>query len=158
VIQAWGVMVLRLTVGAVFVAHGLPKLLPIWGASPARMATLFEAAGLQPALLLVLAVGVVELLGGAAVFVGIFTRLMALPLAIDMGVAIWKVHWPNGFFLNLSLEPGVEHGFEYALVLFGALCCLMLAGPGALSVDAYRTHAAESAAEGRARLRRSSKV
>ncbi|HJO37066.1 MAG: DoxX family protein [Vicinamibacterales bacterium] len=154
-IQAWGVMVLRLTVGAVFVAHGLPKLLPIWGASPARMAAVFEAAGLQPALLLVLAVGVVELIGGAAVFLGIFTRLMALPLAIDMGVAIWKVHWPNGFFLNLSLGPGVEHGYEYALVLLGALCCLILAGSGALSFDAYRAHMAESAAEGRARVRQS---
>ena len=153
--QAWGVAVLRLVVGAVFVAHGLPKLLPIWGASPARMAAMFEAVGLQPALVLVLAVGVVELLGGAALFLGVFTRLVAVPLAIDMGVAIWKVHWPNGFFLNLALEPGVQHGYEYALVLCGALCCLILAGPGALSIDGYRAHVAESAAAGRARLRHS---
>ena len=153
--QAWGVTVLRLVVGAAFVAHGLPKLLPIWGASPARTAAMFESVGLQPALILVLTVGVVELLGGAALFLGVYTRLAAIPLAIDMGVAIWKVHWANGFFLNMSMEPGVQHGFEYALVLLGALCCLILAGPGALSVDGVRAHAAESAAAGRARLRRS---
>jgi len=153
--QTWGIMVLRLVVGLVFVAHGLPKLLPIWGASPARTAAMFEVVGLQPALILVLAVGVVELVGGAALFLGVFTRLVAIPLVIDMGVAIWKVHWSNGFFLNLALEPDVQHGYEYALVLMGALCCLIFAGPGALSIDGYRAHVAKAAAATRARLRRS---
>ena len=154
-IQAGGVTVLRLIVGVVFIAHGLPKLLPIWGASPAHTAAMFEAVGLQPALLLVLTVGLVELLGGAALFLGAYTRRMALPLAFVMGVAIWKMHWPSGFFLNWTLEPGVGHGFEYTLVLFGALCCLMLAGPGALSVDGYRAHATKATSASRPWPRRS---
>ena len=150
--QAWGVTLLRLTVGAVFVAHGLPKLFgPMWGTSPEGTVALFALVGLQPAPLLAVTVGIVELCGGLALFLGAFTRLMSALLAIIMAVAIWKVHWPYGFFLNLSLEPGVGHGFEYALVLSAALFCLMLNGPGVLSFDGY---AGKSAKSGQGRPRR----
>ncbi len=150
--QAWGVTLLRLTVGAVFVAHGLPKLFgPMWGTSPEGTVALFALVGLQPAPLLAVTVGIVELCGGTALFLGAFTRLMSALLAIIMAVAIWKVHWTYGFFLNLSLEPGVGHGFEYALVLFAALFCLMLNGPGVLSFDGY---AGKSAKSGQGRSRR----
>lgn len=148
-----GITVLRLVVGLVFMAHGLPKLIPIWGTGPALTAELFARIGFEPALVLVLAVGAIELLAGAAVFFGVFTRLMAVPLVIDMAVAIWKVHLPNGFFLSASLEPGAGHGYEFSMVLIGGLLCLILAGPGALSVDGYRARNAESEAAGRARLR-----
>ena len=150
--QAWGVTLLRLTVGAVFVAHGLPKLFgPMWGTSPEGTVALFALVGLQPAPLLAVTVGIVELCGGMALFLGAFTRLMSALLAIIMAVAIWKVHWPYGFFLNSSLEPGVGHGFEFALVLFAALFCLMLNGPGVLSFDGY---AGKSAKSGQGRSRR----
>ena len=133
-----GITILRLVLGVVFLAHGLPKLLPVFGGSPAETAAMFEASGLQPALLLVLIVGVIELFGGAAIILGVWTRFSAILLAINMGVAIWKIHLPHGFFLNLSLEPGVGHGYEFAMVLLGGLVCLLLSGPGAVSMDGYR--------------------
>ncbi len=133
-----GITILRLVLGVVFLAHGLPKLLPVFGGSPAETAAMFEASGLQPALLLVLTVGVIELFGGAAIILGVWTRFAAILLAINMGVAIWKIHLPHGFFLNLSLEPGVGHGYEFAMVLLGGLVCLLLNGPGAMSIDGYR--------------------
>jgi len=133
-----GITILRLVLGVVFLAHGLPKLLPVFGGSPAGTAAMFEASGLQPALLLVLIVGVIELFGGAAIILGVWTRFSAILLAINMGVAIWKIHLPHGFFLNLSLEPGVGHGYEFAMVLLGGLVCLLLSGPGAVSIDGYR--------------------
>jgi len=133
-----GITILRLVLGVVFLAHGLPKLLPVFGGSPAETAAMFEASGLQPALLLVLIVGVIELFGGAAIILGVWTRFAAILLAINMGVAIWKIHLPHGFFLNLSLEPGVGHGYEFAMVLLGGLVCLLLNGPGAMSIDGYR--------------------
>jgi putative oxidoreductase len=133
-----GITILRLVLGVVFLAHGLPKLLPVFGGSPAETAAMFEASGLQPALLLVLTVGVIELFGGAAIILGVWTRFAAILLAINMGVAIWKIHLPHGFFLNLSLEPGVGHGYEFAMVLLGGLVCLLLNGPGAVSIDGYR--------------------
>jgi uncharacterized membrane protein YphA (DoxX/SURF4 family) len=70
-----------------------------------------------------------------------------------MTVAIWKVHLVNGFFLNWGMTPGVGHGVEFNLVLIGALLCLMLSGPGGLSIDWRRARSAESQAAGRARLR-----
>jgi len=71
-------------------------------------------------------------------------------LAIDMGIAIWKVHYPHGFFLS---ERG-GGGIEYVLVLLGALICLMLSGPGPLSIDEWRSQTAEARARGRARARK----
>ena len=139
-----GITILRLVLGVVFLAHGLPKLLPVFGGSPAETAAMFEASGLQPALLLVLIVGVIELFGGAAIILGVWTRFAAILLAINMGVAIWKIHLPHGFFLNLSLEPGVGHGYEFAMVLLGGLVCLLLNGPGAVSIDGYRARTGAS--------------
>jgi putative oxidoreductase len=70
-----------------------------------------------------------------------------------MVVAVWKVHLPNGFFLNWYMRPGVGHGYEFNLTLIAGLLCLMFMGAGALSVDATRDRSAESEAAGRARLR-----
>jgi uncharacterized membrane protein YphA (DoxX/SURF4 family) len=70
-----------------------------------------------------------------------------------MAVAVWKVHLTNGFFLNWLNAPGVGHGYEFNLVLLAGLVCLILTGPGALSIDGRRERWAESEAAGRARLR-----
>ena len=149
----WGLTLLRWAVGAVFVAHGLPKLIPIWGSSPATTVTLFESMGLNAAYPLTLAVGSVELLCGMALIAGAYTPLVTLILAADTVVSTWQVHLANGFFLNWTLEPGVGHGYEYHLLLLAALACLMLTGPGAASVDVSRARSAEAAASARARLR-----
>lgn len=150
--KEWGPALLRLAVGSVFVAHGLPKLLPIWGGSPADTAIFFESIGLQPGYPLVILVGGVEALGGLCLLAGLFTRWVAVPLLIDMAVAAWIVHVPHGFFLNWTLRTGIGHGFEFHLVLAAALLCLLFVGPGAISVDVRRARAAEAAAAGRARL------
>jgi uncharacterized membrane protein YphA (DoxX/SURF4 family) len=49
-----------------------------------------------PTLMAVLAVGA-ELLGGLLLIVGLGTRLVAIPLAVTMLVAIFAVHWENGW-------------------------------------------------------------
>jgi putative oxidoreductase len=94
---------------------------------------------------------VVEFGGGLLLVLGGLTRWVGFALAIDMAVAIWKVHYVNGFFL--SGQAGRD-GVEYTLVLLGALLCLMLTGAGALSVDQWRSQSAEAAARGRARARK----
>ena len=68
-----------------------------------------------------------------------------------MAVAVWKVHYQYGFFMNWTQAPNQGHGFEYNLVLIGALIALMLGGPGPLSVDEWRHSIAEARARGRAR-------
>jgi uncharacterized membrane protein YphA (DoxX/SURF4 family) len=87
------------------------------------------------------------------VFLGAWTRWAAIPLAIGMGVAVWKVHLPSGFFINWALAPGTGHGYEMNLVLIGACVCLSLTGAGELSVDKLLDRSAESALAGRQRIR-----
>jgi Predicted membrane protein len=152
--QPYGPAVLRVAVGVVFVAHGAQKLFGVWGgAGPSGTAAFLAQLGLTPAMPLALLAGLVELAGGLMLILGALTLIAALALAIDMGVATYKVHLANGFFLNWNLTPNQGHGYEFGLVLIGALVALMLTGPGALSIDGRRARSAEAEAYGRARLR-----
>ncbi len=152
--QPYGPAVLRLSIGSVFLAHGAQKLFGVWGGGGiGGTAAFFAQLGLAPALPLALLVGGSEFIGGTMLLLGAFTRATALVLAVDMAVAIWKVHFLNGFFLNWNIVRGQGHGFEFNLALAGALVALALTGPGVLSVDGWRARSAETRAYGRARIR-----
>jgi putative oxidoreductase len=152
--QPYGPAVLRLAIGAVFVAHGAQKLFGVWGGGGlAGTAGFFGQLGLTPAYPLAILVGLVEFVGGVMLIAGALTLFAALALAVNMAVAIWKVHLANGFFLNWNMVPAQGHGYEFNVALIGALVALMLTGPGALSVDGRRARSAEAEAYGRARLR-----
>jgi putative oxidoreductase len=145
-IPAYGPAILRLVVGAVFVAHGAQKLFGVWGGGGLTgTAAFFAQLGLEPAYPLAVAAATVEFGGGLLLIVGAYTLFASLALIVQMLVAIWTVHLANGFFL--------PNGYEFNLTLIGALACLALTGPGALSIDARRASHAAAAAAGRARLR-----
>ena len=151
--QPYGPAVLRLVVGAVFVAHGAQKLFGLWGGGGlAGTAAFFTQLGITPAHSLAVAVAIVEFGGGLLLIAGALTFFAALALALEMAVATWKVHLANGFFINWALAPGQGHGYEFNLTLIGALMALMLTGPGAFSIDGRRARSAESEAYGRARV------
>lgn len=152
--QALGPTVLRMAIGAVFIAHGAQKLFGVWGGGgPAGTAAFFNQLGLTPAYPLALLVGLSEFVGGLLLISGAFTVFAAAVLAITMVIAIWKVHFAYGFFLNWLNTPGEGHGYEFHLVLLAGLFALMLTGPGAFSIDSQRIRSAETQAAGRARLR-----
>lgn len=142
----YGPAVLRLAVGTIFVAHGAQKLFGVWGGPGlSGTAAFMGTLGLGPGLPLAVLVGLVEFGGGLLLILGALTLFAALALAINMGVAIWKVHLAAGLFLPA--------GYEYNIVLLGALISLMLTGPGVFSIDGRRARSAEAEAYGRARLR-----
>ena len=144
--QPYGPAVLRLVIGAIFVAHGAQKLFGLWGGPGIEGTTAYFAQlGLAPAGPLAVMVGVVEFAGGLMLMLGTLTPVAALALTVDMLVAIWMVHGAHGFFL-----PG---GYEFNLALIGALVSLMLTGPGGFSLDGRRARSAEAEAAGRARIR-----
>jgi putative oxidoreductase len=68
-----------------------------------------------------------EFLGGIALVLGLFTRWIALPLAVTMVVAIVTVHLSAGFFL--------PNGYEFALIMLAGTLTLALQGSGALALD-----------------------
>jgi putative oxidoreductase len=133
-----GLLILRFAVATVFIAHGLPKVVPVWGGSPAAYAILLETEGLGSAYLVAVATGIVEVLGGVLLMAGGYTVWTSIVLAVTTATVTWALYLPHGFFLNWSLEPGVGHGYEFDLLRVSTLICLMLTGSGSLSFDGYR--------------------
>jgi putative oxidoreductase len=131
----WAPLALRFALGVIFIAHGAQKLFGVWE-GPGLSATLemFKTSVGIPAYLLLLAVAT-EFLGAVAVSIGLLTRIASAGLAIDMMIAIVKVHLANGFFLNWSSMPGKGHGYEFNLALLGMSIALSLSGPGKLALD-----------------------
>ena len=123
-IQGWGITVLRVVVGIVFLAHGGQKLF-VWGFG--GMAGFLGQVGIPAPMLAAVVVTLVEFLGGLALLLGLFTRWAAIPLAINMAVAILTVHLRAGFFL--------PNGYEFALTLLAANVALILLGSGEASLD-----------------------
>lgn len=126
-VQGWGLAILRVVVGAVFFVHGFQKLFLMGFGGVADM---MEGIGVPAPGLFAVVVTLVELLGGLALILGLFTRLAAVSLAVDMLVATLTVHMPNGF----SVQNG---GYEFTLVLLAASVALAVAGPGEAALDRF---------------------
>ncbi len=120
----WGIALLRVAVGGIFVAHGAQKLF-VYGIP--GLAGMLGSLGIPFPALSAVAVTAAEFLGGLALLAGVFTRWAALPIAFSMAVAAATVHLKAGFFL--------PNGAEYVLALFAAAVALSLTGSGAFSID-----------------------
>jgi putative oxidoreductase len=112
---------LRAVLALIFLVHGYPKLVH----PTAAMRDFFVAHGLPGYFLHV--AGVLECFGAMLLFLGLFTRPVALLLAIEMGVAIWKVHSVHGI---MSVKD-----YEFPLALAAACFALATVGAGILSAD-----------------------
>ncbi len=127
-------LVARLALGVVIFPHGAQKLLG-WFGGQGFSASLhaFQQYWGIPAFFATLAI-VTELFGGIALVLGLLGRLAAFGVAVDMLVAVWLVHFHNGFFMNWSgNKPG--EGFEFHILAIGIAVAVMIAGSGALSLD-----------------------
>ena len=111
--------VLRIVVGLLFLEHGLAKLVHF---PPVPM---FANGPLSPMLL---ASGIIELVGGALVALGLFSRIAAFICSGQMAVAYFMVHLPGGFFPILN-------GGELAIVYCFTFLYLAAAGPGAFAIN-----------------------
>lgn len=129
-----GLLILRIVFGVTFFAHGSQKLFA-WFGGPgiSGFADFLGQANLDFGIPVVMAyvVGIVEFVGGILIFFGLFTRISAFFLAVNMAVAIVGVHWTYGFFLN---PQGVD-GVEYALIMLAIALCLLFSGGGKYALD-----------------------
>ena len=122
--QQWGLTILRVFVGVVFVVHGYQKLFQFGIHGVAGM---FGQFGIPLPLVSAVVVSLVEFVGGILLITGLATRIAAALNGIDMIVAIFAVHLKNGFSGPM--------GFEHPFTLLGACICLLIAGGGALATQ-----------------------
>ena len=111
---------MRIVVGLLFIEHATQKFLAFPAPFP-----------IQPVPTLFLAAGVIELIAGALITIGLFTRLAAFIAAGEMAVAYFYTHFPQSFW------PVVNKG-EGAILFCFIFLYLAAAGPGAWSVDKMR--------------------
>jgi putative oxidoreductase len=117
----------RFSAGAIMVPHGVQKL--IYGTA-VNSAQGMAAKGFPVPLQLAYLVGFVELFVAAAVAVGLFTRLAAAIIWIELLVIlIWFVG-PNGYFWG-------RQGYEFVLLWILLFTAIMFRGGGHYSVDRF---------------------
>ena len=121
---------LRVAVGLVFLMHGAQKLF-VFGV--AGTTDIMAKLGLPVPMLCAVIVITVELVGGAAILLGAFTRLAGALLAFEMVVAILVARLHGGFF--------APYGYEFELTLLGACLTFALHGPGHVSLEQLRHRA-----------------
>lgn len=114
--------VLRIMIALLFLEHGTSKVL---GFPPSPMAGSFDPFSLAGFS------GILELVGGALLVVGLFTRFTAFILSGEMAVAYFMVHAPKGFFPMLGGGNGGEPAVLYCFVFL----YFVFAGGGAWSLD-----------------------
>jgi putative oxidoreductase len=123
-LQPLALLVMRLALGAIMVAHGYHK---VFGGLQ-HHAQVVASLGL-PAWTSYLS-SFAEFFGGLLVLLGLFTRVAALAICIDMSVAIAKVHFHNGLMGN--------GGYEFTLALATLAFALIFFGAGPIAFDHIR--------------------
>ena len=119
----YAALLLRLALGAMFVAHGLTKLLVF---TPAGTAKFFESVGFAG--WFAWPIIAFEIVGGVLLLTGVYTRAIAAIAAIELFVAS-TVHFGNGWaFTNPN------GGWEYPVFLAIAAATIALLGDGAFAL------------------------
>ena len=124
-------LLVRLTLAFVFIAHGSQKLFGAFGGGGiAGTADFFTFLGVVPGSFWAVIVALVEFAGGIALALGVLTRLAALAILVDMLAAVILYNAANGFFVETPTG-----GWEINLALGTLACVLILATAGKFSVD-----------------------
>jgi len=128
---ALAAFVLRVASGLLFIAHAMIKILVF---TPAGTAGFFGKLGLPGGLAYVVIAA--ELLGGLALVLGVWARLVALAL-IPILLGALSVHAGNGWVFNAP-----NGGWEYPAFLALTAFAHVLIGDGAFAVTGSRSPAA----------------
>ena len=133
-------LVLRIMLGLVFFPHGMQKLTTMFGGYgfEGTMGFFTGKMGI-PAAFAFLAI-MAEGLGWAGLITGLLTRVAAFGITVNMIVAVYMIHWDNGFFMNwfgamTSEGKPAGEGFEYHLLAIAIGIALMIRGGGKWSID-----------------------
>jgi putative oxidoreductase len=125
-----GLLLARLIVGLLMVAHGGQKLFGwLGGYGIAGTAGFFEQLGFRPGRLFVVTASLAEVLSGILIALGLFGPVGPALLLSVMIVAAVSVHWKHGLF-------AATNGIEVPLLYATGAVALGFTGPGPFSLDA----------------------
>lgn len=111
---------LRIVSGLIFLEHGTQKFLSFPAGERAGSGLALDGPGAYA--------GIIELVAGALIALGLFTRPAAFIASGTMAVAYWLAHAPQNFFpVNNGGDPAILYCFVFLYLFF--------AGPGAWSLD-----------------------
>ncbi len=130
-LQSLGLLLIRLAIAMVFLYHGSQKLFGAFGGPNYQEFAKFLAARHVPMPMeSAILSGCAEFFGGLVFLIGTGLRLISIPLAFNMLVAVIFTA-PNGF--NLANKP--YPGCEYPLTLLLVVIAMGLIGPGEFTLD-----------------------
>ncbi len=115
-----GLLIIRIGAASLMLTHGIPKLMQLFSGEPVSFSSVM---GMTPELSLLLAV-FAEFLCSVFIFLGLFTRLAAIPLIITMSVAAFHIHSDDPFAVK-----------EKALLFLLIFIFLLITGGGNYSID-----------------------
>jgi putative oxidoreductase len=116
---------MRVVIGYILFMHGWAK---IGAGASAVAANVMAKNGLEPAIGFAYAAMFLEIVGAICIILGLFTRVFAAALAIEMAIALIFVHAAKGFAAG-------QGGYEYVLLLGIVLLVIAIRGGGRYSVD-----------------------
>lgn len=122
----WGLLLIRIFIGACLFIHGMGKVSDV-----EHFAGYLTKLEIPMPLVSTWLAGLAEALGGILLFVGLFTRVAVLPAAFTLFVGAATAHGNNGYLI-FNDPPG----YEYALNLGVVVLAFALMGAGRLSIDA----------------------
>jgi putative oxidoreductase len=120
----WGVTVVRISMGLIFLVHGAQKFMGGIGG----VAGYFAKVGVPMPELMAPAIATLELVGGILLILGLATRWVGLLLALEMVV--------TGFWVQIPSKGWNASDLDRILLTTGLL--LFLAGPGRAAIDQLR--------------------
>lgn len=130
-----GLFVLRVVLGIVILAHGLQKLLGVFGGHGMLETIEMWKQWWQIPVTITVLVILIESLGAFLLIIGFLGRVMAGLIGIVMAGAVLLVHARWGFYMNWYGLPNTGEGFEYHLLVFAMVAAILINGSGAYSLD-----------------------
>src|SRR5919197_3241769 len=126
--MSYGLLLLRVVVGATMFGHGAQKLFGWFGGpGPRGTGGFFGQLGYRAAVVMAVFAGLAES-SGILFALGFVTPLASLAIAVVMLNAIITVHWSKGFWNG-------NGGFEFPLTLLTVAVAVAAIGPGRFSID-----------------------
>ena len=116
----WAILFLRICIACFMLTHGMTKFWKLVGDDPIKFADPL-GVGIMPSLVLTV---FSEVFCSILLFVGFATRLACIPLIITMFVAVFVVHWTDGF-----------GKMEFALLYLLIYIMILVVGAGRFSLD-----------------------